>query len=88
MCVEIVNPNNLPLEFIMNEIKQVELEKRRTVEKVEFIDRGDGTCLQRIWFRPVKFDRIRRLTGYLSDNLSRVNAGKLAEIHDRLPHGI
>ena len=34
----------------------------------------------------VKFDRIRRITGYLVGTTSRWNKGKLAELHDRVTH--
>ena len=34
----------------------------------------------------VKFERIRRITGYLVGTTSRWNAGKLAELHDRVNH--
>ena len=35
----------------------------------------------------VKFDRIRRVTGYLVGTLDRFNNGKRAEEHDRVKHG-
>ena len=34
----------------------------------------------------VKFDRIRRITGYLVGTLDRFNNGKRAEEHDRVKH--
>ncbi len=34
----------------------------------------------------VKFERIRRVTGYLSGDVSRFNNGKRAEEHDRVKH--
>ncbi len=36
----------------------------------------------------VKFERIRRITGYLVGTLDRFNNGKRAEEHDRVKHGI
>ena len=36
----------------------------------------------------VKFDRIRRITGYLVGTLDRFNNAKKAEEHDRVKHGI
>lgn len=33
-----------------------------------------------------KFQRIRRITGYLVGDLSKFNDGKRAEEHDRIPH--
>lgn len=36
----------------------------------------------------VKFDRIRRITGYLVGTLDRFNTGKRAEEADRVKHSI
>ena len=36
----------------------------------------------------VKFERIRRITGYLVGTLERFNNGKRAEEKDRVKHGI
>lgn len=36
----------------------------------------------------VKFERIRRITGYLVGNLDRFNNAKRSEEHDRLKHSI
>ena len=36
----------------------------------------------------VKFERIRRITGYLVGTLDRFNSGKRAEEHDRVKHGV
>ena len=35
----------------------------------------------------VKFDRIRRITGYLVGTLDRFNNAKKAEVSDRVTHG-
>jgi hypothetical protein len=37
---------------------------------------------------PVKFYRIRRVTGYLSGDTSKWNNAKQAELKDRLKHGL
>jgi len=36
----------------------------------------------------VKFQRIRRITGYLVGTLDRFNDAKRAEEHDRVKHGV
>lgn len=36
----------------------------------------------------VKFERIRRITGYLVGTLDRFNDGKSAEVRDRVKHGV
>ena len=35
----------------------------------------------------VKFDRIRRITGYLVGTLDRFNNAKKQEVNDRVTHG-
>jgi anaerobic ribonucleoside-triphosphate reductase len=47
-------------------------------DNVEFTKRqlGEG----------IKFERIRRITGYLTGTLDRWNDGKQAEEHDRVKH--
>ena len=36
----------------------------------------------------VKFERIRRITGYLVGTLDRFNNGKRAEVEDRVKHKV
>ena len=36
----------------------------------------------------VKFERIRRITGYLVGTLDRFNDGKITEVKDRVKHGV
>lgn len=36
----------------------------------------------------VKFERIRRITGYLVGTIDRFNNGKRAEVVDRVRHGL
>lgn len=36
----------------------------------------------------VKFNRIRRITGYINADLSRFNNAKYAEVQDRVKHSI
>ena len=37
-------------------------------------------------FKPINFDRIRRITGYLVGTMDRWNDAKSAEEHDRVKH--
>lgn len=39
-------------------------------------------------FEPVKFDRIRRITGYLVGTTDRFNNAKKAEVQDRVKHDL
>lgn len=59
-------------------------------EEEEGISMGD---VDAYGYRPelvgngVKFERIRRITGYLVGDVSRWNDGKYAELKDRVKHG-
>ena len=39
-------------------------------------------------FKPINFDRIRRITGYLVGTMDRWNDAKSAEEHDRVKHTV
>lgn len=84
--IEILNKDGLSDKYILEEIRQIEEEKGRTVIKAEFIDNGDGTSTQRFWFAKRDFQRIRRITGYLVGTLDRFNDAKRAEVEDRVKH--
>ena len=90
MCntIEIINPDNLSMDYIEAEIAHCEQVRTRVVRKAEFVDNGDGTSTQRFWFQPVNFDRIRRITGYLVGDLNRFNNAKRAEVLDRVKHSV
>lgn len=39
-------------------------------------------------YKPLPFQRIRRITGYLVGTLDRFNNAKRAEVNDRVKHGL
>lgn len=84
--VEIINPDNLPEEFIKAEIEDLEKTHNRAVKSITVKDLGNGECKEFVTWHPVGFQRIRRITGYLVGDLSRFNDAKLAEVHDRVKH--
>ena len=65
---------------IMNYIDYVQ---EKTEER-----RADGTVALDYQLRPQKFERIRRITGYLVGTIDRWNDAKRAEEHDRVKHGL
>ena len=51
--------------------------------------RADGDCLKVKYLRDgPRFERIRRITGYLVGTLERFNDAKRAEERDRVKHGV
>ena len=59
----------------------------RKVDTLELTIDGDYVDMQ-YTFKPVSFDRIRRITGYLVGTMDRWNDAKTAEDHDRVKHSI
>lgn len=80
------NIENLPEEFVLSEVEDLEKTHNRLVKKVTFTDQGNGTCKETVEWNPVGFQRIRRITGYLVGDLSRFNDAKRAEVDDRVKH--
>lgn len=54
-----------------------------TIEAAE-----DGKVALDYVLQPPKFERIRRITGYLVGTIDRWNNAKRAEEHDRVKHGL
>ena len=48
---------------------------------------SDGNIALDYTLRPQKFERIRRITGYLVGTIDRWNNAKRSEEHDRVKHG-
>lgn len=61
--------------------------KNRKITRLEIAIDGDYVDVG-VYSEPVKFERIRRITGYLVGTLDRFNNAKRAEVGDRLKHDI
>ena len=59
----------------------------RKLESLEIKADGEFVDLN-YQFSPVKFDRIRRITGYLVGNMDHWNDAKAAEERDRVKHDL
>lgn len=60
--------------------------KAPTVDSVELFAVGDMVDVT-YHIPEIKFDRIRRITGYLVGTVDRWNDAKRAELKDRVKHG-
>ena len=87
---------NCKVNVTGGELPQPEIEAyiRRATEKfghepdsIDIAVDGDYVDLS-YHFMQGKFDRIRRITGYLVGTLDRFNDAKRAEEHDRVKHGV
>ena len=58
------------------------------LETLEIAAADGGNVSLDYTLRPLQFQRIRRITGYLVGTLDRFNNAKRAEEHDRVKHGL
>ena len=88
--VIIHNPEELPDGIIEAAIEMMQEEEhgRRVIEIT--VVRAEGEDEYRITpvFERVPFQRLRRITGYLVGTTDRWNNAKLAELNDRVNHGV
>ena len=75
---------------LANEIVKYVLVNKKEKEEVDTItvqqDENGDLQLEVEYIQPNKIERLRRITGYLTTTLSRWNAAKQAEEHDRIKH--
>lgn len=57
----------------------------KMIENISLEFNGDEVDVKTT-FSPEKFEKIRRITGYLVGTVDRFNDGKKAEEHDRVKH--
>ena len=87
MSVEVIN-GTLPQEEIAAYQRHIQNQyPKRTIESLTIELDGDYVNLS-YRLAPVRFERIRRITGYLVGTLDRFNDAKRAEEQDRIKHGL
>ena len=59
-----------------------------TIPALEISPCGDGKVALDFTLRPPRFERIRRITGYLVGDMERWNNAKRAEESDRVKHEV
>lgn len=73
---------------IVNYIHYVEKQTREKVDTLHISPADNGEVHIDYALQPQKFERIRRITGYLVGTIDRWNDAKRAEEHDRVKHGM
>ena len=73
---------------ITNYIGYVEQQTNERLESLNLSAAADGNVAIDYVLQPQKFERIRRITGYLVGTIDRWNNAKRAEEHDRVKHGM
>ena len=73
---------------VLGYIDYIHQQTPEAVETLEIAAAPDGNVALDYKLCPPKFQRIRRITGYLVGTIDRWNNAKRAEEHDRVKHGI
>lgn len=69
------------LEYVQNKVAD-------KIQTLTISDAGNSEVALDYQLQPQKFERIRRITGYLVGTIDRFNNAKCAEESDRVKHGI
>lgn len=80
--------NDVSEQEIVNYIDYVQAQTKEKVNSLELSATKDGQVDIHYELQPQKFERIRRITGYLVGTIDRWNDAKRAEEHDRVKHGL
>ena len=80
--------NDISEQEIVNYIDYVQAQTKEKVNSLKLSATKDGQVDIRSELQPQKFERIRRITGYLVGTIDRWNDAKRAEEHDRVKHGL
>jgi len=80
--------NNVSTEEVMHYIDHVRQETNEPLSRLAISAAADGRVILNYELCPPKFERIRRITGYLVGTIDRWNNAKQYEEHDRVKHGV
>ncbi len=79
---------NMSETEVVGYINHLQAQTNEVIETVSISDAGKGDIALDFKLRPAKFERIRRITGYLVGTTDRWNNAKRSEEHDRVKHGL
>lgn len=79
---------NVTEQEVQGYIDRIRQTTDERIERLSIQDAGDGNVSLEYSLRPQKFERIRRITGYLVGTTDRWNNAKRAEEKDRVKHGL
>ena len=86
--VSVKGVDNVSEQEITNYIDYIHEQTSEELERLEISAAQNGSVALDYTLRPPKFERIRRITGYLVGTIDRWNNAKRAEEHDRIKHGL
>ena len=86
--VSVKGVDNVSEQEITNYIDYIHEQTSEELERLEISAAQNGSVALDYTLRPPKFERIRRISGYLVGTIDRWNNAKRAEEHDRVKHGL
>ena len=86
--VSVKGVDNVSEQEITNYIDYIHEQTSEELERLEISAAQNGSVALDYTLRPPKFERIRRITGYLVGTLDRFNDAKRAEESDRTKHSL
>lgn len=86
--VTVTGINDMSQKEIIGYIEMLQNENQEELCSLEISPAEDGEINLDYELQPAKFERIRRITGYLVGTIDRWNNAKRAEEHDRVKHGL
>lgn len=86
--VTISGVEDMSTEEIQGYIDMLQAENQEELASLSISPAENGELNLDYELQPVKFERIRRITGYLVGTIDRWNNAKRAEEHDRVKHGL
>ena len=86
--VSVKGVDNVSEQEITNYIDYIHEQTSEELARLEISAAQNGSVALDYTLRPPKFERIRRITGYLVGTIDRWNNAKRAEEHDRVKHGL
>lgn len=81
-----VENGTMTQEEINEYIKYLQTRNDKAIDTLNIKICDDGYIEMTYTFKPIPFERIRRITGYLVGTLDRFNDAKRVEEHDRVMH--
>ena len=80
--------NDVSEQEIISYIDMLEEENNEELSSLTISPAEEGSVALDYVLQPAKFERIRRMTGYLVGTIDRWNNAKRSEEHDRVKHGL
>lgn len=86
--VTVTGIKDITEQEIIGYIEMLRQENQDELSQLTISQAGEDEVSLDYELQPAKFERIRRITGYLVGTIDRWNNAKRAEEHDRVKHGL